>query len=226
MKLAVFGGFIVGLLLAAGALVVLSRWEQPTGSQEGQARARWYNVTYPTSVTVDGETFAVYATAPLDRARPDFVALHVDYPGEAAGLEVDGASGAVLRRGASDETSAKLSALLDALETSIQLEPFDTRSAGWPYAPGPGPQPDPLSGIITSQWTSEGRSGTLYENFRSRLIIWDSPEGVVEYTCPRMDPTDRDAFARLLLANAGPGVALRALDYPPGVDSCALGGRP
>jgi hypothetical protein len=224
MKLLILSGFVIGLALAAGAVFLIGRSDDPVESQQAATRGRWYNVTYPTSVAANGGAFLVYAKAPLDRERPQFVVLNVDYPGAAAGLEVDGASGVVLRRGASDQADAMVSALLDALEAGLKLEPFDVQNATWPYGPGSGSEPDPLSGIIESEWLSQGRSGTLYENFRSRLIIWDSPEGVVEYTCSRMDPADKDAFGRLLLANAGPGVTLTGVDYPPGVGSCALAG--
>jgi hypothetical protein len=82
-----------------------------------------------------------------------------------------------------------------------------------------------MSGITESNWIAEGRTGSLFVNFRSRLIIWDdSPEGTIEYSCQVMDNADRGAFTRLLLADAAPGTSPVAVNYPEGVESCVLTG--
>ena len=172
---------------------------------------------------VDGveQTFSVVPRIP-DKSRPQVVALNVDYGMNGfPGITVDGATATVLDRARPDDPTQK--DLLEALIAGLHFSKFDPASAPWPYRPDVGPDPDPMSGIMKSNWISEGRTGHIYENFRSRLIIWDdSPEGTIEYSCQEMDAEDRGAFTRLVLARAAPGIAAAAVDYPGGVHSCVL----
>ena len=227
MKLAILGGFVLGLALAVGAVFFIDWSGGPVKSQKAQAQGRWYNVTYPTSVTamVDGteQTFLVYTRT--DPNQPQSIILNIDYPKGDSGVVIDGSSAAILARG--NPIDVTISSLVDSLVAGIEFSRFDSNTAPWPYRPDVGKNPNPMSGITKSSWIAEGRTGSLFENFRSRLIIWDdSPEGTIEYSCQVMDAADRGAFTRLVLANAAPGVAPEAVNYPEGVESCVLTGPP
>ncbi len=231
MKLFILSGFAIGLVLAIGVVFVVSRSDGPVESHPVVGdQGRWYNTTYPTSVTatIDGveQTFTVVSRIP-DLARPQVVALNVDYGLKGfPGITVDGEGATVLGRTNTDDPVQQ--GLVDALVAGINFSKFDPGSAPYPYRSSDGSDhPDPASGITENSWTAEGRSGKIYANFRSRVIIWDdSPEGTIEYSCQMMDNIDRGAFTRLVLANAGPGVSPVAVDYPEGVEGCVLTGPP
>jgi hypothetical protein len=151
MKLLIFSGFVLGLALAAGAVFLIGQSDEPVESEKAQPRGRWYNVTYPTSVTaiVDGveQTFDVVVNP--DVTQPHVVDLNVDYGMKGfPGITVDGAAAAVLDRAHPDDPTQN--SLLGALIAGLQFSEFDPASAPWPYRPDIGPDPNPMSGITES----------------------------------------------------------------------------
>lgn len=211
------------LALIAIAVILVTGDDKSATSQVGQARGRWHNVVYARTLTLNGEDYDVMPR--VDPGQTQQVTLNVVLIDGLTGLTADSASATVITRAATDDPIAL--ALLDLLEQSLRVEPFDESKAPFPYVDDPlaGAEPDPLSGIIVSGFAAITRGqGVMFYNYRSRLIIWtDSPEGTLEYSCQALHPLDRGAFTRLLQAQlTPPGTRPVPVNYPEGVDSCVL----
>jgi hypothetical protein len=218
--------FVAGIAAATGAAAI-ARLTDDSPSATTIGRGRWMNVTYPLTVRFeaagDFHEVATYGNTGGYGPPEEFAILSDP---DAGGLTVDGRSGRVLkvRYNASDLVET---AFIAALRRSLRYDPFTPGDAPWPYAGRPPKsgseisEPEPLSGIQTSSIMDiPGGSGTLYRNWRSRLVVWSEPGIGAGYYCD-VDKADRKAFSHLVAEHVPDGKKATA-DPSAGALPCVL----